>query len=140
MVLVYTVTLRLTSRNARRSAAGASFLNVGIGRFDGVWERRPLLYSAEVPSLDWPAVRLNPNLPPFSGVCLDRNTMVRRGRASPRKLRLAGLNHGDFWLVQWRNTKVGCLVILRKLMCYSFSAAKHQEVCALSLAGKFFTY
>lgn len=42
----------------------------------------------------------------------------------------------------WSNEeapKVGCLVILRKLMCYFLSAQKDQEVCALCVAEKFFT-
>lgn len=108
-----------------------------LGNFIGVG-RSLFLASTEVSSLDWPAVRLNPNLPPFGDVCLDRNTIA--GRASPCKLRLARLNLGGFWLAQWRNTKVGCLVILRKLMCYSLSASKDQEVCALCVAEKFFTY
>jgi hypothetical protein len=106
-----------------------NFIGVGCSLF---------LAATEVPSLDRPAVRLNPNLPPFGDVCLDRNTIARR--TSPRKLRLARVKLGGFWLAQWRNTKVGCLVILRKLMCYSLSATKDQEVCTLCVAEKFFTY
>jgi len=88
--------------------------------------------------IGYTSCQVEPKPASFGDVCLDRNTIA--GRTTPCKLRLARLKRRGFWLAQWRNTKVGCLVILRKLMCYSLSATKDQEVCTLCVAEKFFTY
>lgn len=82
--------------------------------------------------------QVRPNLPPFGRVYLEPAPTIAGGRASLASSNwLNSASEVSDWPNEKRNTKVGYLLILRKLMCYSFSASKDQEVCSLCVAEKF---
>lgn len=103
-------------------------------------ERSPLSFLYQGSFIGLTSCQVEPK-PASFWWCLSGSQRSSRAGGEPPLVSSDWLN-STLEVSDWSNeeTKVGCLVILRKLMCYSFCASKDQEVCSLCVAEKFFTY